>query len=72
MLVPRAKSPLAANAVIVSGLLPVFVSVANCSAAVVPKTVLPKLRLDGFSDAPGVVPVPLKRNGSGSRRWRHP
>ena len=59
VLVPRAKSPLAANAVIVSGLLPVFVSVANCSAAVVPTTVLPKLRLDGFSDTPGAVPVPL-------------
>ena len=58
--VPTAKSPLAASAEIVSGLLPVLVNVADCAAAVVPKTVLPKLRLDGFSDAPGVVPVPLK------------
>ena len=56
---PRAKSPLAASAVILSALLPVLVKVTDCAAAVVPTTVLPKLRLEGVSITPGAVPVPL-------------
>lgn len=58
-LASRVKSPLAARPLMWSELLPVFVSVTVCAAAVVPTTVLPNVRLDGFSDTPGAVPVPL-------------
>ena len=55
----RAKSPLASKAVIVSALLPELVNVTDCAAAVVPTTVLPKVRLDGLSEIPGAMPVPV-------------
>ena len=55
----RAKSPLAFRAVIVSALLPELVNVTDCAAAVVPTTVLPKVRLDGLSEIPGAMPVPV-------------
>ena len=59
MLGSRAKSPLAANAVMFSRLVPVFVSVTDCAAAVVPTTVLPKVKFDGLSDTPEAMPVPV-------------
>ncbi len=55
----KAKSPLASSAVMVRGLLPELVNVTDCVAAVVPTTVLPKVRLDGLSEIPGAIPVPL-------------
>lgn len=58
-LASRAKSPLAARALIFSGLLPVLVNITDCAAAVVPTTVLPNVRFDGLSETPGNVPVPL-------------
>ena len=59
MLGLTAKSPLAANAVMFSRLVPVFVSVTDCAAAVVPTTVLPKVKFDGLSDTPEAMPVPV-------------
>ena len=56
---PRAKSPLAVKALMFRALVPVFVSVTDCAAAVVPTTVLPKVRLEGFRDTPATAPVPL-------------
>jgi hypothetical protein len=56
----KAKLPLIVRAVISSGLLPVFVRVTVCAAAVVPATVLPKVRVDGLSDTPANVPVPAR------------
>ena len=53
-----AKSPLAVRVVIVSGLLPVFVNVTDCAAEVAPATVLPNVRLDGFNETPGALPLP--------------
>ena len=55
----RAKSPLAARALIVSALVPVLFNVTDCTAVVVPTTVLPKVRLEGASVTPGAVPVPV-------------
>ena len=55
----RAKSPLTARVLMVSGLLPVLVNVTDCAAAVVPTTVLPKVRLEGVSVTPGAMPAPL-------------
>ena len=54
-----AKSPLVVTPVMFSELVPVLVKVTDFAAAVVPTTVLPKVRLEGFNDTPGAVPVPL-------------
>ena len=35
-----------------------MVSVTDCAGAVVPTTVLPNARLEGFKDTPGAVPIP--------------
>ena len=50
-----AKSPLVAMALIVSGALPLLVSVTVCAALVVPTFWLPKLRLAGDSVTAGAV-----------------
>jgi len=55
-----AKSPVAVMALMVSGLVPLLVSVTDCAAAAgVPTTVLPKLRLEGASVTPGAVAAPV-------------
>ena len=54
------KSLLAASVFMVSGLLPVLVNVTDCAAEVAPTNVLPNVRLDGLSDTPGAVPLPLR------------
>jgi hypothetical protein len=54
-----AKSPLADRAKIWSALPPVLVKVTDWAVAVVPCTVLPNVRLEGVSNTPGAVPVPL-------------
>jgi hypothetical protein len=60
-----AKSPLAAIELIVADAVPLFVTVTDCAAVVLPTTVLANERLVGFaeSDGPGSVPVPVKATG---------
>lgn len=53
-----AKSPEAAMPVRVKLLLPLLLRVTDWGADVVPGSVLPKVRLEGFSVTPGAVPVP--------------
>jgi hypothetical protein len=60
-----AKSPLAAMFVIVSGPVPVFVSVTVCAGLVVPTPCGPNVKLVGERLAPGVVPVPLNPTDCG-------
>src|SRR5437588_162450 len=54
-----AKSPDAANELIVKAAVPVFVSVTVIGALVVASTWLPKSRLVGSNPTPGPVPFPL-------------
>ena len=55
-----AKSPEAIRELMVRVLLPVLIKVTDCAVAVVPTTVLPKIRLEGISDTPGAVPLPVR------------
>src|SRR5207247_2510692 len=54
-----AKSPEAANELIVKAAAPVFVSVTVIAALVVASSWLPKSRLVGANPTPGAVPFPL-------------
>src|SRR2546429_9516710 len=55
-----AKSPEAANELIVKAAVPVFVSVTVIGALVVASGWLPKPRLVGANPTPGAVPFPLR------------
>src|SRR5437870_4991524 len=57
-----AKSPEAANELIVKAAAPVFVSVTVIGALVVASGWLPKSRLVGANPTPGAVPFPLREN----------
>src|SRR5206468_233151 len=57
-----AKSPEAANELIVKAAAPVFVSVTVIGALVVASSWLPKSRLVGANPTPGAVPFPLREN----------
>src|SRR5438034_535273 len=57
-----AKSPEAANELIVKAAVPVFVSVTVIGALVVASGWLPKSRLVGANPTPGAVPFPLREN----------
>src|SRR5207244_627161 len=54
-----AKSPEAANEVIVKAAVPVFVSVTVIAVLVVASSWFPKPRLVGANPTPGAVPLPL-------------
>src|SRR5438067_1024869 len=60
-----AKSPEAANELIVKAAAPVFVSVTVIGALVVASSWLPKSRLVGANPTPGAVPFPLRENMCG-------
>lgn len=55
-----AKSPPADNAEMLRELPPVFVSITDCGPDVIPTTVLLKVRVEGLSDTPGAVPLPVR------------
>src|SRR5207249_8693686 len=57
-----AKSPEAANELIVKAAVPVFVSVTVIGALVVASGCLPNPRLVGANPTPGAVPFPLREN----------
>src|SRR5207302_682928 len=57
-----AKSPEAANELIVKAAVPVFVSVTVIGVLVVVSNWLPKSRLVGTNPTPGPVPFPLRRS----------
>src|SRR5207249_3387623 len=63
-----AKSPEAANELIVKAAVPVFVSVTVIGVLVVASGWLPKPRLVGANPTPGAVPFPLSVMSSGVRR----
>ena len=55
-----AKSPLGVSAPMFRLLVPLFVRMTDCTTLVVPTTWLPNLKLEGLSETPGAVPVPLR------------
>lgn len=53
------KSPPVVSPEMLSELVPEFVSVTDCGPELAPATVAPKVRLDGLSDTPAAVPLPV-------------